>query len=285
MGTHVYPKWDWKITPRSSWLGNGWQELWAYRHLALGLIRRDFLLIYQQTILGPLWVLLQPVLTMLTYVLVFSRVVGISTDAVPPVLFYLSGIVLWNLFNDAFTSIAATFRDNAPLFSKIYFPRLIIPFSRLSGYLLHFAIQSGLLLLVLVFFVVKGGVPLPDPRWLPLALLAVGLVAGLSLGLGLLFAVLTAKYRDLAHLLSLGMRLFMFLTPVIYPLSYVSPEWRWLVLLNPLTQPFELFRLSLLGQGSVSWSALAGSMATTGIVLLLALLVFNKHNNKLIDVI
>jgi lipopolysaccharide transport system permease protein len=281
----VEKKWDWQIETRTNWWGSSLVDLWEYRHLAMGLVRRDFLLIYQQTILGPLWVLLQPVLTLVTYVLVFGKVVGMSTGKVPQALFYFAGIVLWNLFSDTFLGIAATFRDNAQLFSKVYFPRLIIPISRLTGYFMHFGIQFGLLLLALGWYVLFHNMPLPSVSGLLLVPTAVLLVGIISLGLGLLFSVLTAKYRDMAHLISIGVRLFMFLTPIIYPLSHVSSKWRWLVQLNPLTPPFELFRRALFGQGYVQVAQLAYSGMFAAVLLLLALLIFNKQGDKLIDIL
>lgn len=278
-------KWDWQIETRTSWWGSSLAELWEYRHLAAGLVRRDFLLIYQQTILGPFWVLLQPLLTLVTYVLVFGKVVGMSTGEVPQALFYFAGIVLWNLFSDSFLGIAATFRDNAQIFSKVYFPRLIIPIARLTGYFFHFGIQFGLLLLVLTWYVLFRGLPPPEAPALLLAPVAVLLVGAISLGLGLLFSVLTAKYRDMAHLIAIGVRLFMFLTPIIYPVNQVSVQWRWVVELNPLTPLFELFRRALLGQGTVQLSQLAYSGTFAVVVLLGALLVFNKQGDKLIDIL
>ena len=277
--------WDWEIRPQTSWWGTRWADLWAYRHLAAGLVRRDFLLIYQQTILGPLWVLLQPLLTLVTYILVFGKVVGISTDGTPPALFYLTGIILWNLFNDTFTSISSTFRDNTQLFGKVYIPRLIIPLSRLSGYLFHFGIQFGLLALVLAYYFLFQSLPLLATSWLLLLPVAVILVGALSLALGLFFSVLTAKYRDMAHLIAMGVRLFMFLTPVIYPVSYVAEKWRWVVQMNPLTPLFEVFRRALFGQGVVTLPQLAYSFTFTVVLLLAALLIFNKQGDKLIDIL
>lgn len=281
----VEKKWDWYIQTHTSWWGSSLAELWEYRHLAAGLVRRDFLLIYQQTILGPFWVLLQPILTLATYILVFGKVVGMSTGAVPPALFYFAGIVLWNLFSDTFLGIAATFRDNAQIFSKVYFPRLIIPISRLVGHFFHFGIQFGLLLLALGWYVLFRNLPLPTTSWLLLAPVAILLVGAISLGLGLLFSVLTAKYRDMAHLIGMGVRLFMFLTPVIYPVNQVSEQWQWVVLLNPLTPLFELFRRALYGQGTVHFSQLAYSGVFAAVLLLTALLVFNKQGDKLIDIL
>jgi lipopolysaccharide transport system permease protein len=279
------PKWDWEIQAQTSWWGASLAEYWSYRHLLAGLVRRDFLLGYQQTILGPLWVLLQPIMTMLTYVLVFGKVVGISTGSTPPVLFYLAGIVLWNLFNDSFTGTSSTFSDNAHIFSKVYFPRLLMPVARVLGYLLSFGIQFGFLLLMLVYYWVFTPWKVPPVAGLPLALVALALVSVQSLALGLLFSVLTGKYRDIRFFVGLGTRLLMFLTPVIYPLQHVAPKWRWLMELNPLTSLFELFRWALLGQGLVSAGQVLYSLAFTLVLFAGSLLTFNKQGDKLMDVV
>lgn len=277
--------WDWEIKARTSWWGSSATELWAYRHLLGGLVRRDFLTSYQQTLLGPLWVLFQPLLTVLTYVLVFGKVVGIKLGGVPPGLFYMAGVVLWNLFNDSFTGTSTTFSDNAHLFSKVYFPRVLMPVARLLGYLLSFGIQLACLLLLLAYYWLTKHWPVPGGTdWL-LALLAIGLVSLQSLALGLLLSVLTGKYRDLRYLIGLGSRLLLFLTPVLYPLQQVAPRWRWAVELNPLAPLFELFRRALLGQGLVSAGQVAYGAGATVLLLAGALLVFNKQGDKLMDVV
>ncbi|RZK31999.1 MAG: ABC transporter permease [Hymenobacter sp.] len=248
-------------------------------------MRRDFLMGYQQTVLGPLWVLLQPIMTLITYVLVFGKVVGISTGTVPPVLFYLAGIVLWNLFNDAFTGTSATFSDNSHIFSKVYFPRLLVPAARVVGFLLSFGIQFGFLLLLLAYYWLFTPWKAPSGFGLPLALLVILLVSIQSLGLGLLFSVLTGKYRDIKFFVGLGTRLLLFLTPVIYPVEHVALKWRWLLELNPLTPLFELFRWSLLGQGTVALGQVLYSLVFTLGLFVLALLTFNKQGDKLMDVV
>jgi lipopolysaccharide transport system permease protein len=278
-------EWDWEIRAKTSWWGASLTEYWSYRHLLVGLVRRDFLLGYQQTILGPLWVLLQPIMTMITYVVVFGKVVGISTGGVPPVLFYLAGIVLWNLFNDSFVGTSATFSDNAHIFSKVYLPRLLMPVARLLGYLLSFGIQFGFFLLILVYYWVFTAWAAPKAVGLPLALLAVGLVSIQSIALGLLFSVLTGKYRDIRFLVGLGTRLLMFLTPVIYPMQHVAPKWRWLMELNPLTSLFELFRWALFGQGLVTVGQVLCSLIFTLLLFVASLMIFNKQGDKLMDVV
>jgi lipopolysaccharide transport system permease protein len=276
--------WDWEIKPQTSWLGSSLSEFLLYRHLIIGLIRRDFLLSYQQTVLGPLWVLLQPIMTMITYMLVFGKVIGLSTQGTPPMLFYLAGIVLWNLFNDAFVGTSATFRDNAHIFSKVYFPRLIMPFAQVSGQLLRFIIPFLLLILLIGYY--WAFTPWPGLSIAPLFLvpLVIVLVAAISFALGLIFSVITGKYRDITYIAGLGVRLLMFLTPVIYPVSYLSEKWRWLAQLNPLTTLFELFRLALLGKGEATLPQFLYSFTFTLVLLVVSLLVFNKEGDKLIDV-
>jgi lipopolysaccharide transport system permease protein len=278
-------KWDWEIRAKTSWWGSSLAELWSYRHLLVGLVRRDFLMGYQQTVLGPLWVLLQPIMTMVTYVIVFGKVVGISTGSVPPVLFYLSGIVLWNLFNDAFTGTSSTFSDNAHIFSKVYFPRLVMPIARLTGYLISFGIQFAFFLLVLAYYLLFTSWHTYPTVGLLLVLLVIVLVSIQSLALGLFFSVLTGKYRDVRFVVGLGVRLLMFLTPVIYPVQHVAEKWRWVMELNPLTSLFELFRWAMFGQGVVTAGQVLYSAGFTLALLLGAVLLFNKEGDKLMDVV
>ena len=287
MSTNKDDAWDWEIQAKTTWWGSSPRELWAYRHLVSGLIRRDFLLGYQQTILGPLWVLLQPVMTMLTYVLVFGKLIGLSTGQTPPVLFYLTGIILWNLFNDGFTGTSSIYRDNAPLFSKVYFPRVVVPIAQFGGYLISFGIQYLFLLLVLSYYLIftDWSTHSVSRLFILIAPVIALLVAAQSLAWGLLFSVLTGKYRDIKFLVGLGVRLLMFLTPVIYPLQNVAAKWQWAVQLNPLTPLFELFRWALLGQGTFSAAQLVYSVGVTTALFTGSLLAFNKQGDKLIDVV
>jgi lipopolysaccharide transport system permease protein len=278
-------KWDWEISSKTTFWRHGLSELWAYRDLVTGLIRRQFLLNYQQTVLGPFWVLFQPLITLLTYLLVFTKMVGISTGPVPPVLFYFSGIILWNFFHDSFTNISATLRENVELFSKVYFPRILVPISVLGTQLLRFSIQLVLFLGLVAYFSLVEGLSVPFSGWLLAFPLSILLLAGLSLGMGLIFAVVTAKYRDLTNLLGVGVRLLMFLTPVIYSLEVVPPGMRWLVFLNPLTSVFELFRLSLLGHGHISLFTFLYSLLCALLLSLFAMLLFHKKGDKLIEII
>lgn len=278
-------KWDWEIQSKTTWMGSRVEELWAYRHLLVGLVRRDFLLNYQQTVLGPFWILFQPIMTLVTYVIVFDKLVGIPTGTVPPVLFYLSGIVLWNLFSDGFNGTSATFRENAHIFSKVYFPRLIMPLSQLSTHFMRFLFQMILLLLVIAYYLMFEDVSIQLTPWLVTFPFVIILTNIFALSLGLLFSVLTAKYRDLTNLVGLGIRLLMFLTPVIYSVDYIPEKVRWIVLMNPLTPLFELFRLSLLGEGTVTLPQLIYSLLFIFFFFIGSMLIFNKQGDKLIDVV
>lgn len=278
-------KWDWEINNKTTFWSHGFAELWAYRHLLAGLVKRYFLLNYNQTVLGPLWILFQPILTLVTYVLVFHKLVGISTGALPPVVFYASGIVLWNFFSDSFTGTSNTFRENIQLFSKVYFPRIIMPVSVVSTQFLRFLMQMALFFAVILYYSVATDFAFQwtwNLLFLPVAIALIGLF---GLGLGLLFSVLTAKYRDINNLVTLGVRLLMFVTPVIYPITVIPEKMRWVVQLNPLTPLFELFRHSLLGQGVVTPGQLLYSLVLTVLLLLGAVLFFNKQGDKLIDVV
>jgi lipopolysaccharide transport system permease protein len=278
-------KWDWEISANTSDWTWKMHELWAYRHLLASLVQRTFLLHYQQTVLGPLWTLLQPLLTLVTYVIVFKKLVGISTGTLPPVLFYFSGIVLWNFFNDCFAGTTNTFRDNIHIFSKVYFPRIIIPLSVISSNFLKLMIQMGFLVFLVIYYKLFTTYNIPL-SWavlgFPLAILLVGMQA---LGLGLACSVITAKYRDLMNIVNIVIRLLMFVTPVIYPLSSINHGVRWIMMLNPLTPLFEFFRLCLFGEGTVSIIHLVSSIVFTFFVFVFSLLFFNKQGTKLMDIV
>ncbi len=277
--------WDWEISSKTSYWGASLGEMWSFRHLLAGLVKRNFLLKYQQTILGPFWILFPPLLTLVTYVVVFGKFVGIPTGTLPPVLFYFAGIILWSFFSDSFTGTATTFRDNVHLFSKVYFPRLVVPLSVISTQLYNFGIQLMMLLALVLYYWLFQDLTIPigiGILWFPVAVVT---TAVLALGMGLFFSVLTAKYRDMGYLISLGVRLFLYVTPVIYPLASVPEQVRWVVQLNPLTPVFELFRLSLLGEGTVSPVALLYSILFTAAFFSVSLMWFNKQGDKLIDIV
>jgi lipopolysaccharide transport system permease protein len=256
----------------------------SYRHLLASLVKREFLLNYQQTVLGPLWILLQPILTLIIYVMVFGKFIGIPIgDNLPPVLFYFSGIVLWNFFNDSFSGTSNTFRDNIHIFSKVYFPRIIMPLSQIGTHLFRMFIQLVLLALMIVYYSMFTTFQF-EFTWLtlmiPVAIFFVGLI---SFSMGLMFSVLTAKYRDLGNLVFVGIRLLMFVTPVIYPLATVKESLRWIVNINPLTPLFELFKLGLLGEGTVSMYQFIYSVIFAAAAFWVAIILFQRQGSKLID--
>jgi lipopolysaccharide transport system permease protein len=278
-------KWEWEIGPKPVLSLSAFKKLYKYRHFHSALVRRDFLLNYQQTILGPIWIFFQPVLTLIVYILVFGKLIGIPTGkSIPPVLFYFSGIILWNFFNDIFWGIANTFREHIHLYSKVYFPRIIIPFSIVSTNFLRFIVQLLLLIILLVYFIVFKHFTI-NSGWSLLALPFVFIgIAMISTGCGLISALLTARYRDVMNLLTIILRLLMFVTPVLYPLALVNEQFKWVVLVNPLTPLFELFRFSLLGEGTIHISSLTYSFSFGLIVLVVSLFLFNARSSKLIDI-
>jgi lipopolysaccharide transport system permease protein len=279
-------KMEWVIESKSSYFNLNLKELFSYYHLLFRLVRKEFLINYQQTLLGPLWVLFQPIITTVTYVFVFNKIIGVSIGGkLPPVLFYFSGIVLWNFFNDSFSATSKIFRDNIQIFSKVYFPRLIVPLALIITQFLRFLIQLVLLVIILIYFVVFKGFNVTFTWYLltlPLVIFTLGMI---SLSIGLLFSIITAKYRDLSNFVDIFLRVLMFVTPVIYPLAAVKEHIRWIVQLNPLTPLFELFRLGLLGEGTVAPVQLLYSIIFMAFSLITTILLFNKQGGKLIDVI
>lgn len=249
-------------------------------------VRRDFVAVYKQTILGPLWFFIQPLLTTITFTVIFSGVAKLSTDGAPPLLFYLAGTTPWNYFAACLTKTSTTFKDNANLFGKVYFPRLIIPLSIVVSTLIQFAIQFATLAIALAWFLFQGVPVQPDVVGIltvtPLLLL---LMAGLGLGFGIIISSLTTKYRDLAFLVTFGVQLAMYATPVVYPLSTVPEKYRPWIEVNPMTGIIEAFRALYLGTGSLPWPLLGMSAATTVVVLFLGMIVFNRVEKTFMDTV
>ncbi|CAN5378030.1 ABC transporter permease [soil metagenome] len=278
-------KWDWHNSAKSSYWSFPLREIYPFRHLLFSLVRREFLLSYQQTLLGPAWIVFQPLIALVTYILVFTKMIGISIGTIPPVLFYFSGILLWNFFSDSFGGIYNTFRDNIQIFSKVYFPRIIMPLSFVSTQFFKFLLQLIFLFIMMAYFAIFKDVRIPLTSALlycPLAVFCVGLI---SLSLGLIVSVLTAKYRDIGNVITLGIRMMMFVTPVIYPLATIPESVRWIVMLNPLTSLFEMFRYGLFGEGTVTLLPVLYSVVFTIFIFPIAIMFFNKNGNKLIDVV
>lgn len=277
-------QWTEVIQPRTELLSLGLREVWRYRDLILLFVRRDFVSTYKQTVLGPIWFFLQPLLTTLTYIIIFGNIAKIGTDGLPGLLFYLAGITVWNYFSQTLTATSTVFTSNAAIFGKVYFPRLTLPLSIVVSNLIRFGVQFLLFLAAWVFYLVTTDVV--HPNWamllLPVLLVLMGL---LSLGLGMIFSSLTTKYRDLAMLLTFGVQLLMYATPIIYPLSTLSPKYKWLILANPMTSIVETFRYGFLGRGEFSWGALGYSALATLVFLLVGALIFNKVQKSFTDTV
>lgn len=275
---------SWVIKPQTPWLGASLTELISYKDLLFRLVRKEFLTSYQQTLLGPLWVLISPILTVATSILIFNKVIGISTDGVPPVLYYLTGITLWGLFADILTNTSLTFIQNERVYSKVYFPRIISPLSIVLLNLFRFSIQFVFLIIAILYYYFTGQVELHISTWL-IAIPIIILTVMMGLGTGLFFSVITAKYRDLTHLLQLIIRLLMFVCPVFYPLSIVPEKHKWLMYLNPLSTQFELYRYAFLGTGTFDQNQIIYSVIGSIVLLSGSMLLFNRMSDKLIDVI
>lgn len=279
-------RWDWIIHSRTQNWNWDFSSLHAYRHLLARMVRKDFLVNYQQTILGPLWIFVQPLLTLFTYVLVFGKMIRIPTGSdVPPVLFYICGIVLWNFFNENFLITSRTFRENIQVFSKVYFPRIIIPFSVSVTQFLRFLIQLSLMFMILAWHVLFNDYHVQWNWKLAVLPLAIAGIAFYSMGIGLVFSVLTAKYRDIINMVEVCIRLLFFVTPVVYPVSAIPQDMQWLTQLNPLTPFFEWFRLALIGKGEVSISSLTFSFIISILLLLWSIHLFNRQGSRLIDIV
>lgn len=274
--------WDLVLTSRRPLFKLNLGELWRYRDLIGMLVRRDIVTVYKQTILGPIWFVIQPILTTLTYVLIFGYIAGISTDGLPKVLFYLSGIIVWTYFADTFNSTSKTFIDNASVFGKVYFPRLAVPIAKVASGMLKFFIQFCFFLAILIGYKLNGSDVSPNAYMLltPVLLL---LMAGLSFGFGIIFTSLTAKYRDLTFLLTFGVQLLMYATPVIFPSSVVPAKYRAIIEANPLTPIVETFRYAFLGAGTFDAGALLYSSGVTIAIMLIGILIFNKMEANFMD--
>lgn len=278
-------EWTTIIEPRTHLLQLNLREIWYYRDLYKLLVRRSIATQYKQTLLGVLWFVIQPLLTTVMYMVVFGGIAGISTDGLPQPLFYLSGIALWNYFSDSLNKNANTFVDNASIFGKVYFPRILMPLANVTGHLLRLGIQLVLFLAVYALYQIwiMPGVIQTNIYIMLLPLLVV-MLAGHSLAFSTLFSSLTTKYRDLQVLLSFVVGLWMYATPIIYPLSTITDtRLHTLMLLNPITSIVEAFRYGMLGVGELNWGGLAYSFGLMMLLLFIALITFNKVQRNFMD--
>ncbi|PZX57789.1 lipopolysaccharide transport system permease protein [Algoriphagus ratkowskyi] len=276
--------WDFRIEANNDPLNVGFSQVWKYRDLLMLFVKRDIVTVYKQTILGPLWFFIQPILTTITFMFIFGNLAGISTDGVPQILFYLSGITIWNYFNETLIQTSKTFTENAPIFGKVYFPRLVLPLSKVISNLLKFGIQFGLFVITLLVYYFLGKDVYPNIYILltPLLLLLMG---GLGLGFGLISSALTTKYRDLTFLIAFGVQLLMYATPVIYPMSSISDKYQMYIWLNPLTSIVESFKYAYLGSGVLDWFWLSYSCVFTLILLIVGAITFNRIEKSFVDTV
>ncbi|WP_020157546.1 ABC transporter permease [Methylobacter marinus] len=273
------------IKPKKHLLKINFKEIWFYRDLLYMFVKRSIITVYKQTILGPIWFIVQPIMTTGMYMLVFGRIANISTDGLPQILFYLSGIVIWNYFHECFNQTAHTFNQNAQIFGKVYFPRLIIPFAEVLSGLIKFFIQLAIFIIIYLYFLYSGNTTI-QPNWtLALVPVYIVLMAGIGLAAGLIFSSLTTKYRDLNHLLTFGIQLLMYATPVIYPVSTVPEKYKIFIQANPLTPVLEGFKYAFLGAGHFSWQALAYSGGFMTILLFMGIIIFHQTERNFIDTV
>jgi len=278
---------EWTIESKASLLDLKLNEVWAYRDLLLLLVRRDFVSFYKQTILGPLWFFIQPLFTTIIFTFIFGNLAGISTDGLPKPLFYMAGITAWNYFADCLTKTSTVFRDNAGIFGKVYFPRLIMPLSIVVSNLVRFGVQMLLFVLMMAYYYFSGATF--SVTWaISLFPIIVALMALLGLGTGMIISAMTTKYRDLAFLVGFGVQLLMYATTVIYPLSTALdkyPEYAWIIEYNPMTPIIEAFRYGFLGEGSFSWGSLGYACGVTFALLLFGIVIFNKVERNFVDTV
>jgi lipopolysaccharide transport system permease protein len=283
----VEDSWDIEITAKSSLLDLKLKDVWHYRDLLALLVRRDFVSFYKQTILGPIWFFVQPIVTVGFFSFVFGNLAGISTDGIPKPLFYLAGTIIWNYFSDCLVKTSTVFRDNAALLGKVYFPRLIMPLSIIASNLIRFAVQLILFIGLLGFYYFKTGHITINIYALLFPLLIL-LIAAQGLGLGMIISSVTTKYRDLAFVVSFGVPLLMYATTVVYPLSVAQQKfaaYSWLIKLNPITAVIEFFRYGFLGSGSNNWELLIYSSGITTIILLIGIITFNRVERTFVDTV
>jgi len=284
---HVqFETWDTIITPSRGWLELHLDDIWQYRDLLWLFVKRDFTTFYKQTILGPLWFVIQPLLSTIVFTIIFNRIAGIPTDGIPPLLFYMSGIIAWNYFSNCLTSTSGTFTANAGLFGKVYFPRIIVPLSKVISGLSRLAIQIVMFLGFYVYFLIIGNqhISFSFQAFLLMPLMIIQM-AMLGQGLGMIISSLTTKYRDLSYLVSFGTQLLMYASPIVYPLSVVPDKYKIYIIANPMTPIIEGFRQAFIGKGQLNLNMLFYSICITLIIFFIGLLIFNKVEKTFIDTI
>ena len=276
--------WDLVIRPRVGWFDLHLADVWRYRDLVLMFVRRDFVSQFKQTILGPAWFVIQPLLTTLVFVVVFGNIANLGTDGLPKMLFYLSGNVVWTYYSNVLTATSNVFIANAHLFGKVYFPRLAVPLSTCISNLMKFGLQFVFFLGFWIYYAALGS-PIQITSYIWLLPLAFAIMMMQAMGLGILFSAMTTKYRDMRFLLDFGVRLLMYAAPVVYSLGGLADPWRSILLWNPMTPVFEIFRLALLGQGTFSWWMLSYAGIFGVFVLMMGAAIFNRVDRTFMDTV
>lgn len=282
--TNNQEEWDLIIRPQRSWWDLRLGELWRYRDLVRLFVWRDFVSAYKQTILGPVWYLIAPIASTLVFTVIFGNIAKLSTDGLPPFLFYMAGNTVWGYFYSCLMGTSNTFTANAGIFGKVYFPRLSVPVSVVISNLISFGIRFVVFVVFLVYFMIAGADVQPN-WWILLLPVLLLIMAGMGLGLGIIVSSLTTKYRDLQQVVGFGTQLLMYASPIIYPLSTVQGLWRWVILANPLTPIIEIFRLAFLGTGALEPVYLLYSALFTVVVFLIGLLLFNRVETTFLDTV
>ena len=275
------------IIPKKNLFDVNFKEIWQYKDLLFLFVRRDFVATYKQTILGPLWFIIQPIFTTLIFTLIFGKLASIPTDGLPPILFYMCGVTCWNYFSESLSKTSNTFTSNANIFGKVYFPRLIVPISIIISNMVKFVIQGFIFLLVLSYYYFSGAQVNPNITMAVLPILLL-LMAGLGLGFGILISSLTTKYRDFQFLVVFGVQLFMYATPIVYPLSLAKEKlgtFSWIAFANPMSSIVEAMKYAFLGQGQFSWCHLGYSFIFMLLLLTLGVIIFNKVEQNFMDTV
>lgn len=276
--------WDLVIQPKSKWYDLQLREILRYKDLLFLFVRRDFVSLYKQTILGPLWFFIQPIITSITFTVIFGNLAKISTDGLPQILFYMCGVTLWTYFSDTLTKTSDTFTANANIFGKVYFPRMIVPLSVVVSNLIKLGVQFILFILVWLYYLMSSDALHPNSSLLLVPFLIV-LMGFLGLSFGIIISSLTTKYRDLKFLVVFGVQLMMYASPIVYPLSIVPDKYRWILLANPVTSIIETFKYAFLGVGEFNWMHLGYSFVFTVVLFVLGLIIFHRVEKSFMDTV
>ena len=281
---HQQTHWDLTINPHSKWYDLRIKEIFKYKDLLFLFVKRDFVSIYKQTIFGPLWFFLQPIITAITFTVIFGNLAKISTDGLPQILFYMCGITLWNYFADTLTKTSDTFSSNANIFGKVYFPRMIVPLSVVVSNLIKLGIQFLLFLGIWIYYLIQSDLIHPNKMLVLIPFLII-LIGFMALSFGIIISSLTTKYRDLKFLVTFGIQLMMYASPIVYPLSIVPEKYKWIIVANPVTSIIETFKYAFLGVGEFSWLYLGYSTLFTIILFMIGLVIFHRVEKSFMDTV